>query len=119
LTRSTTWDVRWATSDNERRIVYELDGELHVYDTATREDRKLSIAVPDDGLNRQPSRYLVEKNVEDFELSPKGERALFVARGDVFTVPIEKGPTRNLTNSSNTHDKWARWSPDGAKIAFV
>ncbi len=46
-------------------------------------------------------------------LSPKGERALFVARGDVFTAPIEHGPTRNLTNSSSSHEKWARWSPDG------
>src|SRR5256885_312439 len=59
------------------------------------------------------------EQIENFSLSPKGERALFVARGDIFTAPIEKGPTRNLTNSSNAHDKWARWSPDGAKIAFV
>src|SRR5215475_14439037 len=62
----------------------------------------------------------MERNgIEGFELSPKGERAVFVARGDVFTVPIEKGPTRNLTNSSNAHDKGGRWSPDGAKIAYI
>ena len=42
-----------------------------------------------------------------------------MARGDIFTAPIEQGPTRNLTHSSNAHDKWARWSPDGSKIAFV
>ena len=47
------------------------------------------------------------------ELSPKGERALLAARGDIFTAPIEKGPTRNLTRSSGAHDKWPRWSPDG------
>jgi len=52
-------------------------------------------------------------------LSPKGERAIFVARGDVFTAPIEKGPTRNLTHSSGAHDKWANWSPDGSQIAFI
>lgn len=57
--------------------------------------------------------------IEDFSLSPKGERALFVARGDVFTAPIEKGAARNLTRSSNAHDKAARWSPDGSQIAFV
>ena len=67
----------------------------------------------------RPSRYSAAKNIEDFELSPKGERALFVARGDIFTTPIEKGQTRNLTNSSSAHDKWARWSPDGNKIAFI
>jgi len=51
--------------------------------------------------------------------STPGERVLFNARGDVFTVPGEKGPTRNLTESSGAHDKWPRWSPDGSQIAFI
>ena len=51
--------------------------------------------------------------------APKGERALFVARGDVFTAPIEKGPTRNLTDTSNAHERSAQWSPDGSKILFI
>jgi tricorn protease len=119
LTHNTVWDVRWASSDNVSRIVYELDGELHVYDTKSLKDSKLDITVPDDGINRRPSRYAVSKFIEDFELSPKGERALFVARGDVFTGPIEKGPTRNLTDSSNAHDRSAVWSPDGKNIAFI
>jgi tricorn protease len=119
VTRSSTWDVRWPSSDNKSKIVYELNGELQVFDVTSKEDKIISITVPDDGLARRPSRYSAAKNIEDFELSPKGERALFVARGDVFTAPIEKGPTRNLTNTSNAHDKWARWSPDGSKIAFI
>jgi tricorn protease len=119
LTRSTTWDVRWPSTDNVSRIVYEMDGELHVLDVNTKADQALSVFVPNDGVAMRPSRYSAEKNVESFSLSPKGERALFVARGDVFTVPIEKGPTRNLTNSSNAHDRWARWSPDGKRIAYV
>ena len=41
------------------------------------------------------------------------------ARGDIFTAPIEKGPTRNLTHSSGAHDKWPSWSPDGSQIAFI
>jgi len=119
LTHNTVWDVRWASSDNVSKIVYELDGELHVYDTKGGKDAKLDIAVPDDGINRRPSRYPVAKFVEDFDLSPKGERALFVARGDVFTVPVEKGPTRNLTDSSNAHERSAVWSPDGRSIAYI
>jgi tricorn protease len=119
LTNSTTWDVRWPSSDSVSRIVYELDGELHVFDVKTRADQGLSIFVPNDGVAMRPSRVSAEKQIEDFDLSPKGERALFVARGDVFTAPIEKGPTRNLTDSSNAHDKWARWSPDGKRIAYI
>jgi len=119
ITRHKRWDVRWASSDNRRKIVYELNSELQVYDVTIGKDRKISITVPHDGLAMRPSRYSAAENIENFELSPKGERALFIARGDVFTVPIEQGPTRNLTNSSGAHDKWARWSPDGATIAFI
>ncbi len=114
-----TWDVRWPSSDHQARIVYELNGELRIFNVQDGSDRSISITVPTDGGASRPTRISVEKNIEDFALSPKGERALFVARGDVFTVPIEKGPVRNLTNSSGAHDKHARWSPDGKKIAFI
>jgi tricorn protease len=119
VTTGATWDVRWPSSDRQSRIVYELNGELQVLDTKTGQARAIAITVPDDGLARRPSRISAANHVEDFELSPKGERALFSARGDVFTAPIEKGPTRNLTRTSGAHDKWARWSPDGSRIAFI
>jgi tricorn protease len=119
LTSNKQYDVRWPSADQQGQIVYELNGELHIYDTRADRDRKLSIEVPDDGLNRRPARVSAAGQIESFELSPKGERALIVARGDVFTVPIEKGAARNLTNSSSAHDKAARWSPDGRKIAFI
>jgi len=119
LTGEEVWDVRWPDDDGESRIVYELDGELQVFDISAGQSHPLSIFVPDDGLYKRPALESVGKQIEGFALSPKGERALFVARGDVFTAPIEKGSTRNLTNSSGAHDKWASWSPDGRKIAFI
>ena len=119
LTRSRTWDVRWPSDDGAGRIVYELNGELQLFDIRERRSTPIAIMVPNDGLAMRPSRVSASNLIEDAELSPKGERALFVARGDIFTAPIEKGPTRNLTNSSDAHDKWARWSPDGSQIAFV
>jgi tricorn protease len=119
LTHGRTWDVRWPSSDRQGRIVYELNGELQVLDVKSGQTTPVSITVPDDGLWKRPSRIAVAGQIEDWDLSPKGERALFTARGDVFTAPIEKGPTRNLTHSSGAHDKWAGWSPDGSKIAFI
>ncbi len=119
LTHSTKWDLRWPSTDHKNRIVYEMDGELNIFDIATGKSSKLSIDVPTEALAMRPSRISAAGQIEWASLSPKGERALLVARGDVFTAPIEKGATRNLTNSSNAHDKFAQWSPDGAKIAFV
>jgi len=119
LTKSDTWDVRWASSDNKGTIVFEAGGELHVFEVASARDTKIDITVPDDGLWDRPSRISAAHNVENFDLSPKGERALFSARGDVFTAPIENGPTRNLTRTSSAHDRAAAWSPDGKRIAFI
>ncbi|MGD8818210.1 MAG: S41 family peptidase, partial [Acidobacteriota bacterium] len=119
ITHYTDFDVRWPGSDGENRIVFELDGELKILDTSSGDVRDVVISVPDDDLASRPHFMDVSRYLEDFELSPKGERALFVARGDVFTAPIEHGVTRNLTRSSDAHDRMARWSPDGARIAYI
>lgn len=119
LTTGKAWDIRWPSSDHQGRIVYELNGELQVLDVKTGKSTPLAITVPDDALWKRASRITAAGQLEDWDLSPKGERALFTARGDIFTAPIEKGPTRNLTHSSGAHDKWASWSPDGSKIAFI
>ena len=119
LTHTKKWDVRWPGTDHKNLIVYELGGELQLYDIKSGQSKPVSITVPTDALAMRPSTINVANRIENTELSPKGERALFIARGDVFTAPIEHGPTRNLTNSSNSHEKWARWSPDGARIAYV
>lgn len=119
VTTNKTWDVRWPSSDNDGRIVYELNGELQVLDTKSGHSNGISINVPNEGLASRPSRVSAAGNIESYNLSPKGERAVFSARGDIFTAPIEKGPTRNLTHSSGAHDKWPAWSPDGSRISFI
>src|SRR5215203_4214865 len=119
LTQSKQWDVRWPAADAAGQIVYEMDGELNVLDTRTGAARHLSIQVPSDQTDSRPSQVAAADQIEDAALSPKGERVVFTARGDIFNAPIEKGVTRNLTRTSGQHDKWARWSPDGRKIAFL
>ncbi len=119
VTAEKQWDVRWPSSDNEGQIVYELDGEIQVMDAKSKKSTRIAINVPDEGLARRPSRVAVGNQIENVGLSPKGERVVIAARGDIFTVPIEKGPTRNLTQSSGAHDKWPTWSPDGSQIAYI
>jgi len=119
VTQNRTYDVRWPSSDNQGQIVYELNGELQVFDAKARKSTAISITVPDEGINKRPSRVFAGNLIESVGLSPKGERVVVSARGDIFTIPIEKGPTRNLTNSSGAHDKWPSWSPDGSQIAYI
>ncbi|MBX3290523.1 MAG: PD40 domain-containing protein [Acidobacteria bacterium] len=119
VTKFRDWDIRWPGSDGDKRIVWERDGELEVFDVSSKKAAKLNINVPNDGINRRKRQISAAQYVSSYGISPKGERAVVSARGDIFTVPIEKGGVRNLTNSSGSHDKLPTWSPDGRNIAFI
>jgi len=112
-------EVRWPSSDEQSRIVYERDGELEIYDTNSKKSTKLSINVPDDGVYKRKRQVSVANLISSYSLSPKGERALFSARGDIFTAPVDKGGVRNLTHSSDANDRLPSWSPDGKQIAYI
>ena len=118
LTHYRDWDVRWPSAD-AGQIVFELDGELHLYDTHSDTDRAVSISVPADITISRPQPVNAADFVEGEAVSPGGERVAVVARGDVFSVPVEHGVTRNLTHSSNAHDRDAAWSSDGRRLAYV
>jgi tricorn protease len=128
LTKHTEYDVRrpsigpappGASGEMEYQVVYEHGGELYVYDTYTREARRVPVEIKADAPEARPYLKDVSRDVTGIDISPSGKRALIVARGDVFTVPAEKGPTRNLTASSGARDKAAAWSPDGRLIAYL
>jgi tricorn protease len=118
ITNHEEYDVKWPSS-GPRSIVYENGGYLYVLDLATEQSRKIAVEVPDDRVLTRSEFVPVEDYVTDYSLSPDGKRALFVARGDVFTVPAEKGNTRNLNNTSGAREKNATWSPDGKWIAYL
>lgn len=118
VTRHADYDVQWPSTDG-RRIVYELGGQLWVYDPAAGEPRRIPVTVAADPPEARPYFEDVADELQDLAISPSGARALLVARGEVFTVPAEHGPTRNLSRDSGARDKDAVWSPDGRWVAYL
>ena len=119
LTQHDDWDIKWASGDGQSQIVYEVAGTIGLFDTASGTEQLLSIKVPDDHVRRTARRMEVAGQMQDFAVSPDGKRAAVTARGDVFSVPVEHGVTRNLTRRGDAHDREAAWSPDGRQIAFI
>jgi tricorn protease len=117
LTNHTEYDVR-RPSEGTGSIVYELGGDIWRLDIESGRTAKVDIDVNSDAPELRPYIREVDRFITDVDISPSGKRALVSARGDVFTVPLEHGPTRNLTGSSGSREKDAVWSPDGSKIAY-
>ncbi len=116
-TRHADYDVQSPSSDG-RRIVYELGGQLWVYEPGS-EPRRIPVAIHADAPEARPYWEDVADEIQQLAVSPRGARALLVARGEVFTVPAEHGPTRNLSRTSGARERWAAWSPDGRWVAWL
>jgi tricorn protease len=99
-------------------VVFEQAGYLHRFDPATGKSTRLRIGVASDLSERRPRFAKGAKYVRNMAISPSGARAVFEVRGEIVTVPAEKGDPRNLTNSPGVHERQPAWSPDGKQIAY-
>jgi len=101
-------------------IVYEQFGSLHLLQLDSRRSQPLDIRVTGDLPEVRPHFQKIEpKRIQSAALSPTGARALFAARGEIFTVPAEKGDVRNLTQTPTVAERDPAWSPDGKTIAYL
>jgi len=117
ITKFVEYDVKWPSIGPDA-IVFENGGKLHLLDLATEISQPVSIQVPADLPEVRTKLKDVLKYVQNFSLSPSGKRALFEARGEIFTVPQKHGSVRNLTNTSYVAERFPAWSPDGKYVAY-
>ena len=112
------FDVLWPSSDRQR-IVFENGGYIWLHDPAEGETRRVPIEVRGDRPHALPSFKNVKAQIESFDVSPAGERAVFGARGEIFTAPAEHGEIRNLSRTPNAREISVAWSPDGKWISYL
>ncbi|MGH9842952.1 MAG: S41 family peptidase [Blastocatellia bacterium] len=99
-------------------IVYEQFGEIKLFDLKSGRSSNVNITLNGDLPSVRPRYEKVAGRIANVQLSPTGQRAVFEARGEIISVPADKGNARNLTNSSGVADRDPAWSPNGKWIAY-
>ena len=118
VTNYTYYDVKYPSlGDND--IVYENGGELYRLSLKDNSINKIKVRIIGDGISSRTKYVDASKNITSGSVSPDGRRIVLGARGDVWTLPVESGITRNLTKSDGVHDRNVAWSPDGEYIAYI
>jgi tricorn protease len=99
-------------------LAYDQLGEIYLFDTASGKSTLVPIEIDADLPEVRPHLQSVGDEVEHVSISPTGLRAAIEAHGDIFTVPVKHGPTRDITSTSGVMERDPAWSPDGQSIAY-
>ncbi|MBW6499492.1 MAG: PDZ domain-containing protein, partial [Bacteroidales bacterium] len=117
LTHHNEFDVMWPAGTNNL-LVYESGGQLFKLDLDRGTQQRVVVNIHFDNANTLPYFKNVKDNIHSVALSPSGNRVLFDARGDIFSVPAGPGTIRNLTNTQGVREIYPQWSPDGKWITY-
>lgn len=118
ITNFNEFDVKFP-SLGPKYISFENGGYIYLVDLSNDEVKKVNIEIAEDFPMARTIIKSVKDNVRGAEIAPDAQRALFSARGDIFTAPRKNGLIRNLTNTPGAHDRDPVWSPDGKWIAYI
>ena len=117
VTNFSDFDIHFPSIGNNE-IVFEAGGLLYLLDLTTEKYREVKINVVTDESTLMARNVNVEKMIQNFSLSYNGNRTLFEARGEIFSVPTENGPVINLTQSSGVAERFPAYSPNGKYAAY-
>ena len=117
VTKFTDYDVK-AIDSGAGALVIEQGGFIHEIDPGSGRAKQVNITATGDFPWMMPRWEDVSSRASNLAISPTGRRAVVEARGEIFTIPVEKGDVRNITHSSVSAERDPAWSPDGKYISY-
>jgi tricorn protease len=112
-------DVRWpAISGDGRVIVFEHDFGIWKLDLGTRKVTSINLNIAAETQENGTEVRAFNSTADDYGLSPTSTRIVVSTHGEVFTVPVEEGDIRQVTDGP-ARDRGVEYSPDGKSISFV
>jgi tricorn protease len=121
LTRHATGSLFWPSmSADGKVIVYEEDFGIWKLDVATGRSSEIKVDIVSDEKDNEAEMVTVNDEVDAYDISPSGRRAVISARGQILTIATERGDiTRVAPDAMVSRNQFPKWSPDGKFIAFV
>ena len=107
-----------SATNHGSKIIFEQAGYLHTFDVESGTASRLTVGISTDLPELRPRYVKGDSYIRSAAISPSGARAVFDYRGDIMTLPAEKGDARNITQTAAAHEKYPDWSPDGKSIAY-
>jgi tricorn protease len=99
-------------------VVFEQAGYIHELDAKTGKEKRVNITAAGDFPWMMAGWKDVSARIANMALSPTGKRAAVEARGEIFTIPAEKGDVRAIAPSSGSAERDPAWSPDGKSLSY-
>lgn len=118
VTKFAETDVKYLNTAANGQLIIEQNGYLHLVDPSNGNTTQLNINVIGDFPWAETKWENVTNRATNVSLSATGKRVVMQSRGEIFTVPVEYGDARNMTNSSDAADRRPLWSPKGDRIAW-
>ncbi len=121
VTRHTDGSLFWPSMSSDGKvIVYEDNFGIWKLDVASGKTSEIKLDIASDEKTNEIEFEAVTNEVDTFDLSPSGRRAVISARGQIFTIATDRGDiTRVAPDKMASRNQSPKWSADGKFLAFV